>query len=654
MSASSDFDANNVPSGDTLLAELARLRREVTDLHHVNANLEEEKRDLELLLETNTEHSDNIEKELQHAKEIAEEANASKSAFLSNVSHELRTPLTSILGFSKLIQKSLEKKIFPSVVSDDSKVTRAMKSAAENIGIIVAEGERLTTLINDVLDLAKIESGKMDWKMEVLDVQELIERSTAATFSLFQAKPKLVLHKDIEQDLPTLVGDQDKLIQVVINLLSNAVKFTDVGSITCRAHRAGNDIVISVIDTGTGIATEDQPQVFEKFKQVGDTLTDKPKGTGLGLPISKEIVEHHGGKVWVESELGVGSTFAFTLPSQASTSATANTEPHIEQVAKQPVTSSVVSDATTATPTNITTPYEVTNTQPQIPLPVAAQSPQVQQTPSPQAPSPQAPSPQAPSPQQPSSQGAATKTDQQTLIDDVFEIDEDYSVDADTIVAKLKPHILAATQANDKGSKRILVVDDDTNIRQLLRQELEGEGYTVIEAENGQDAVTKTKTLQPDLVILDIMMPELSGFDVAAVVKNDPATMHIPIVILSIVEDEKRGYRLGVDRYMTKPIDVDALLGEIDQLLVDTPNRRKRHVLVVDDGVSAVQALADVLQAKGYNVVQATDSANVVQAATQSKPDMIIVGAVFADKTDVMKTLRQKKELEEISILVYR
>ncbi|MEM7735116.1 MAG: transcriptional regulator, partial [Deinococcota bacterium] len=106
------------------------------------------------------------------------------------------------MGFSKLIQKSLEKKIFPSVVSDDRKVIRAMKSSAENIGIIVAEGERLTTLINDVLDLAKIESGKMDWKMEALDVHELIERSTAATFSLFQAKPDVKLHKDIEDGLP--------------------------------------------------------------------------------------------------------------------------------------------------------------------------------------------------------------------------------------------------------------------------------------------------------------------------------------------------------------------------------------------------------------------------------------------------------------------
>jgi signal transduction histidine kinase len=114
--------------------------------------------------------------------------------------------------------------------------------------------------------------------------------------------------------LPEIVGDRDKLIQAVINLISNAVKFTDKGSVTCRAKQANGEIVVSIMDTGMGIAPEDQPKVFEKFKQVGETLTNKPKGTGLGLTICKEIVEHHGGRIWVESELGKGSTFSFALP----------------------------------------------------------------------------------------------------------------------------------------------------------------------------------------------------------------------------------------------------------------------------------------------------------------------------------------------------
>lgn len=650
MSAQPDSQTNQ----EKLLAELARLRREVTDLRRQNDDLTEERNDLELLLETNTEHSDNIEKELQQAKEIAEEANASKSAFLSNVSHELRTPLTSILGFSKLIQKSLEKKIFPNIVSDDRKVERAVKSVGENIGIIVAEGERLTALINDVLDLAKIESGRMDWKMEVLDANELIERSAAATFSLFANKP-VELHKIVVDDLPAIVGDKDKLIQVVINLLSNAVKFTDEGSVTCRADRVGDDVVISVTDTGYGISKEDQPKVFEKFKQVGDTLTDKPKGTGLGLPISKEIVEHHGGNIWVESDIGKGSTFAFALPGQNAKAGVAQAGP--------------ASNVETAQVRRKLEPSIMAMRQADVPAqqataPAAQQdgATEVENQPNRdtsrdssgdnQASSSRDTSRNTPRDAQRDATSKAKTTI--TLDDNILEIDETYVVDADTLVARLKPHILAATQSDGKHDKQILVVDDDTNIRQLLRQELENEGYQVIEAENGQDAVAKTKTLQPDLIILDIMMPELSGFDVAAVLKNDPRTLDIPIVILSIVEDEKRGYRLGVERYMTKPIDVDALLKEIDHLLVHTSVRRKRHVLVVDDELPAVQALSDVLQAKGYNVVKAADETGLLEKATASRPDMIIVGAVFAKNNDIVKTLRERKELEEVSILVYR
>jgi signal transduction histidine kinase len=232
------------------------------------------------------------------------------------VSHELRTPLTSILGFTKIIQKRLDEVIFPVVTSDDRKVRRAVKQVGSNIDIIVSEGERLTALINDVLDLAKIEAGKIEWDMQPVSVQEVIERSVAATAPLFETKP-LELVVDVEEELPVVIGDHDRLIQVVVNLMSNAVKFTDEGSVTCRARGAGGEIVVSVIDTGIGIDPNDHDKVFERFVQVGDTLTDKPKGTGLGLPICKNIVEYHGGRIWVESELGQGANFSFTLPISA-------------------------------------------------------------------------------------------------------------------------------------------------------------------------------------------------------------------------------------------------------------------------------------------------------------------------------------------------
>lgn len=254
----------------------------------------------------------------QEALAIAEAANVAKSSFLSNISHELRTPLTSIIGFTKMTLKDLEERVFPNVVTEERKVQRSITQASENLGIIVAEGERLTSLINNLLDLAKIEAGKVEWKSEPLHVEEVVERATMATASLVEQKG-LTLTKVIEPGLPVVNGDRDRLIQVMINLISNAVKFTPIGKVICRAYREEDYLIVSVIDSGIGIAPEDQPKVFEKFKQVGDTLTDKPQGTGLGLPICKEIVEHHGGQLWLESEVGKGSTFLFSLPLPATT-----------------------------------------------------------------------------------------------------------------------------------------------------------------------------------------------------------------------------------------------------------------------------------------------------------------------------------------------
>jgi signal transduction histidine kinase/HAMP domain-containing protein len=251
--------------------------------------------------------------EMEAAKEAAEAANEAKSTFLASVSHELRTPLTSVLGFAKVIRRQLDERILPHVDAEDQRTQRAITQVRENVAVIVTEGERLTTLVNNVLDLAKIEAGRFEWRMQSLSVADVIDRAAVATASLFEAKG-LELRREAPADLPQVVADRDGLMQVVINLLSNAVKFTERGSVTSRAAVAEEGIVVSVSDTGIGIAREDQEKVFEKFTQVGDTLTDKPHGTGLGLPICREIIERHGGRIWVESEVGSGSTFSFALP----------------------------------------------------------------------------------------------------------------------------------------------------------------------------------------------------------------------------------------------------------------------------------------------------------------------------------------------------
>ena len=242
------------------------------------------------------------------------EVDRMKTEFTSTVSHELRTPLTSVLGFAKLIQKRFSTVVVPRFEPADKKEARAIKQIGQNLEVIISEGTRLTNLINDVLDISKMEAGKTDWNIKTQPLDAVIEQGVAASTGLFSRKPAVVLIEDHQSPLPTLPIDADRIIQVLLNLISNAVKFTDEGQVTLRSKTSGTTITISVIDQGIGIEPADQSKVFEKYKQVGDQLTDRPTGTGLGLPISKEIVEHHGGEIWVESVAGQGSTFSFTLP----------------------------------------------------------------------------------------------------------------------------------------------------------------------------------------------------------------------------------------------------------------------------------------------------------------------------------------------------
>lgn len=270
------------------------------------------------------------ERSLDEARRAAEAANVAKSEFLTNVSHELRTPLTSILGFTRLIRRLLERRIRPAIRPDDASLESAVGQVGEHIDIILSEGERLTTLINNLLDLEKIEAGKMAWDIRPVDVADIVAQVSAATGSLYAAKG-LYCEIDVDADVGAVLADRDGLVQVLVNLVSNAVKFTSEGGIRCAARRCADGFVeFSVTDTGCGIAPEDQEAVFEKFRQVGDTLTDKPTGTGLGLPICREIVTSFGGEIRVESQPGKGSCFRFRLPGCVADTAAAGSQERTE------------------------------------------------------------------------------------------------------------------------------------------------------------------------------------------------------------------------------------------------------------------------------------------------------------------------------------
>lgn len=236
-----------------------------------------------------------------------------KTDFLSTVSHELRTPLTSIIGFAEMVKRKFEGSIVEELNLASEKNLSAVVKIRRNINIILSEGERLSSLINDLLDISRMEAGKDVLNMREINIEEIITQVITLTNPIIRDKSLQVI-QSIREPLPKIMADKDKLMQVIINLISNAIKFTEEGCIVCTARRVQKNIIVSISDTGVGIREEDKKYIFEKFSQVGDTLTNKPRGTGLGLAICKHIIEEHGGKIWVESEIDKGTDFSFSIP----------------------------------------------------------------------------------------------------------------------------------------------------------------------------------------------------------------------------------------------------------------------------------------------------------------------------------------------------
>ncbi|MGC9394935.1 MAG: ATP-binding protein [Anaerolineae bacterium] len=254
------------------------------------------------------------------------EVDRMKSEFVSAVSHELRTPLTSIVGFAKLITRAFERSIKSVLPVNDGEIEHVVEQIDHNLEIMIAEGEHLTTIINDVLDISALDAGTLVWNDAPCDLRALAQDIVAESRALTDEKG-LALITDFETESLPLHADCERLRQVLGNLISNAIKFTEYGKITVSLKRLppgtlhhGWDVpetgaaLAAVKDTGLGITEEGLPHIFQRFHQVGDAYHGKPKGTGLGLAICYEIITHYGGEIWVESTVGQGSTFYFTLP----------------------------------------------------------------------------------------------------------------------------------------------------------------------------------------------------------------------------------------------------------------------------------------------------------------------------------------------------
>ncbi|HSE02265.1 MAG TPA: sensor histidine kinase [Burkholderiales bacterium] len=237
---------------------------------------------------------------LRDANQRLQELDRLKDDFISTVTHELRTPLTSIRAFSEILR-------------DNPRLDDAQR--AQFLGTVIKESERLTRLINQVLDLSKIESGNAEWHSSEIDMREVVDDSVSAVSQMFKENG-VQLDVRLPQELPSIVADRDRLMQVMLNLLSNAAKFCKRpgGRVSIALARQDGFLRVDVTDNGIGVSESDKEIIFEKFRQVGDTLTNRPQGTGLGLPICRQIINHFGGRLWVQSQPGEGATFSFTLP----------------------------------------------------------------------------------------------------------------------------------------------------------------------------------------------------------------------------------------------------------------------------------------------------------------------------------------------------
>ena len=490
--------------------------------------------ELEGKVEERTRELQSAKEKLEKALEDLKELDKMKDSFLSSVSHELRTPLTSIRSFSEILLQYAD---------TDTKTQK------EFLGIINTESERLTRLINDVLDLSRIEARRMLWHDDLLSVKDAVDEVARIQQRLLEAN-SIQLIVDVPEDLPLVFADRDRITQVLTNLLGNAIKFSskddriEIQAEFFMGRRFGENspwVKVRVTDHGVGIDPKDHAFIFDKFSQVAeDTLTDKPKGTGLGLPICKEIVAHYQGNIWVDSQKGGGASFFFTLPG---------------------------------------TPVRGT-------AELAGQA----------------------------MEGSG------------------------------------ADRLEGWRGKTILVVDDNANMRRLLQYHFHGRGYRVDEAEDGQEALDKARAGNVDLITLDLMMPAMSGYDVLGMLRQDLRTKGIPILIISVVEDQGTGILLGANDCLKKPFLEKDLMDKVRQLLTG----KKRSVLIVDDDRGVRESLRLQLEDCGYSTSVAEDGEVAIETLQQSRPDLVILDVIMPKKNgpEVLQWIRRNPRTHDLPVII--
>lgn len=522
-------------------------RDEVDDLNRnfnaMTENLQDLYTGLEQKVSERTEELSEALKELAVRRDEALEASKTKSLFLANMSHELRTPLNAIIGYSEMLEEEAEDFGYGDIVPDLKKIQKA--------------GTHLLSLINDILDLSKIEAGKVDIYTEDFNFEMLLDEMTTTIHPLIQEKDnELVVQSD--EPVGIIHSDMTKMRQIVFNLLSNAAKFTENGTITIHVateHIGEKDwIEVAVSDTGIGMTPEQVASVFDEFTQADSSTTRKYGGTGLGLPISRHFAQMMGGDISVSSEPGQGSTFKVRLPSRV------------------------------------------------IP------------------------------PEQ----------------------DED-ETSQDVIMAMKQADLRRTTDTLQiVNGATVLVIDDDHTVHDLLTRILAREGFNVISAYSGQEGLEKARELQPSIITLDIMMPRLDGWAVLSKLKEDEEVGHIPVVMLSMIDNQSLGFALGATDYLTKPVERDKFVSVLRQYYLRNGENGQNNLLIVEDDKNTRELFERTAEKEGWHVDTAENGLIGLNRLAQQKPDLILLDLMMPemDGFQFVTQMRQNEAWQDIPIVV--
>jgi adenylate cyclase len=441
---------------------------------------------------------------LAEARDAAMEATVAKSRFLANMSHELRTPLNAVIGITEMLIEDSEE--------------AGNHSAREPLERISRAGKHLLQLINEVLDLSKIEAGKLEINYETVDVAALVHDLIGEVEPL-AAKNGNRFVVECPPDIGTMRSDPTRLRQIILNLLSNACKFTEHGRVSLAVSRSSGiveDFVsVRVADTGIGMTKEQLGKLFQEFSQADSSTTRKYGGTGLGLAISDRLCRIMGGTIEVESKLGVGTTFSMRLP-----------------------------------------------------------------------------------------------------------VDRAGVADAAVVPTAAAP----AEQVQPRRTNRVLVIDDDATVRDLMRRYLSREGFDVVTATGGREGLDLAYELHPSVITLDVFMPDMDGWSVLQALKRDAALRRIPVIMMTISDEKQKGIMLGASGYLTKPVDRAQLGLLLDRFKTTTP-----RALVVEDNLTDREMMRRLLVGEGWEVMVASNGREALEGLESEHPSLILLDLMMPE-----------------------